>query len=332
MDTVNWGIIGCGNVTEKKSGPAFQKARRSRLVAVMRRDAAKARDYASRHSVPRWYDDARKLISDRQVNAVYIATPPVEHKNYTLLCAAAGLPVYVEKPMARFHPECREMIRACADAGVPLYVAYYRRALPKFIKIRELVQSGSIGAPRLVHSTLVQKPLSLDPPSGELPWRVLPQISGGGLFLDLASHQLDILDFILGPLRSVRGTACNQAGLYPAEDTVTGSFSFASGCQGTGAWCFCGNTDIDWNEIVGSRGSISFSTFGNDPVILTLEGKEKKLYFEKPEHIQQPLIQTIVDELTGKGRCPSTGKSGARTSRVMDKILRSWRRDKGLDY
>lgn len=110
MRTIGWGIIGVGDVTEVKSGPAFQKADHSALVAVMRRTSALARDYAERHGVTRWYDDADALIHDPHVNAVYIATPPDTHMDYTLRVAQAGKPVYVEKPMARHHAECRRMI------------------------------------------------------------------------------------------------------------------------------------------------------------------------------------------------------------------------------
>ena len=145
MRTIRWGIIGCGNVTEVKSGPGFQKARNSALVAVMRRNAALAQDYAGRHGVPRWYDDGAALIADPEVDAVYVATPPSSHKGYVLACAAAGKPVYVEKPMALDHGECEEMIAACRAANVPLFVAYYRRALPRFLKVKELIDGGAIG-------------------------------------------------------------------------------------------------------------------------------------------------------------------------------------------
>ena len=117
-----WGIIGCGDVTEVKSGPALQKATGSALVAVMRRDLSKAQDYARRHGVPRAYNSADALINDPEVDAVYIATPPSSHCALTLAVAAAGKPCLVEKPMAMNHGECRRMIEACAARGVPLWV------------------------------------------------------------------------------------------------------------------------------------------------------------------------------------------------------------------
>lgn len=283
MKQIRWGIIGCGDVTEVKSGPAFQKAGGSSLAAVMRRNGELARDYACRHGVPRWYDDAEALINDAEVDAVYIATPPASHKFYTLLCAKAGKPVYVEKPMALNYGECQEMIEACRAANVPLFVAYYRRALPAFLKVKELIDTGSIGDIRAVNMTLFQPVLSDDQLAQSVPWRVQPDIAGGGLFVDLASHMLDFLDNALGPIKEAHGLASNQAGKYAAEDIVTATFRFESGAQGTGIQSFS---------------------------------------FTHPRHIQLPLIQTVVDALLEKGTCPSTGESGARTSWVMEKMLK----------
>jgi predicted dehydrogenase len=321
MRTIGWGMIGCGDVTEVKSGPGFQKANHSRLVAVMRRNGALAQDYAHRHGVPRWYDDAAALIRDPEIDAVYVATPPSSHREYTLLSARVGKPVYVEKPMALNFGECQEMISACRAAGVPLFVAYYRRALERFLKIKELIEAGAIGAVRFVNVVLYQPllPDELDPKA--LPWRVKPEVAGGGRFLDLASHMLDILDYFLGPISAVTGFAANQANKYPAEDIVTGTFVFESGVQGVGTWCFSAFGKRDLTEIVGGEGRISYATFDATPIKVTTSTAVREFAFDYPPHIEQPLIQTVADELNGIGRCPSTGESGARTSWVMDQML-----------
>ncbi len=325
MKTIRWGIIGCGDVTEVKSGPGFQKAENSSLVAVMRRNGALAEDYAKRHNVPKWYDDADKLINDPDVDAVYIATPPAYHKEYTLRTAKAGKPVYVEKPMAMNYMECREMVECCRIEKVPLFTAYYRRGLERFNKVRELVNAGAIGSVRFVTITQYQKPLKEETEGVKLPWRVVPEISGGGKFLDVASHTLDIMDYILGPVKEVCGMASNQAGLYKAEDIVTASFMFSSGVQGAGTWCFSSFSNFEMNEIVGSLGKLAFSTFGSEPVLLTTNEGTTEFPLQNPVHIQQPLIQSIVNELNGSGRCPSTGESGVRTSWVMDEVLKGYR-------
>lgn len=325
MKTVRWGIIGCGNVTEVKSGPALQKARNSELVSVMRRNGDLARDYAARHGVPKWYDNAQALIQDPDVNAIYIATPPSSHKEYTIQAARAGKPVYVEKPMALNYAECLEMLDACSTAGTDIFVAYYRRALARFLKIKDLVDSGAIGNVRFVSITLYQRvrPQQSDPDNQS--WRVLPEIAGGGIYVDLASHQLDFLDYLLGPIQLAQGYAGNQAGHYPAEDIVNGSFVFESGVQGVGTWCFTAFEEVDQSEIVGDHGRITFSTYDAQPIVLKTSDGSSEFTIGYPAHIQQPLIQTVVDDLLGVGHCPSTGESGARTNWVMDQMLAGYR-------
>jgi len=291
----------------------------------MRRTSDLAKDYAERHGVPKWYDDAKALIDDPEVDAIYVATSPSSHKEYTIWAAQAGKPVYVEKPMALNFEECQEMIKACRSAGVPLFVAYYRRALSRFLKVKDLVEAQAIGDIRFVTIALYQpvRLEELDP--ANLPWRVIPEIAGGGRFVDLGSHMLDFLDYILGPIRVVHGFAANQQNLYPAEDMVSGTFVFESGVHGVGVWNFGSFDEVDLTEIVGSEGKISFSTYDDQPVVLTTSNGVTEFAIEYPPHIQQPLIQTVVDELLGVGRCPSTGESAARTSWVMDQMLQTYR-------
>ena len=320
MKTVRWGIIGCGDVCEVKSGPGLQKARGSGLVAVMRRDGAKAEDYAQRHGVARWYDSGDALIGDPKVDAVYIATPPGNHLEYTRMAALAGKPVYVEKPMARTHAECQEMADLCKAAGVPLFVAYYRRCLPRFVAVREAVQSGRIGQPQTAH-IVFRRPPSPKELGPDKPWRVIPEHSGGGHLWDMGSHALDFLDYVLGPIDEASGSAANIGGLYGPEDTVCGKFRFANGSLGTGVWSFACGVSEDLLEIIGSEGKVSLSVFGTEPPILQRGEQIEELPGDTPEHVQQPLIQTIVDELNGSGKCPSTGESAARTNRVLELLV-----------
>jgi predicted dehydrogenase len=320
MKTVRWGIIGCGDVTEVKSGPGFQKARGSELVAVMRRNEDLARDYALRHDVPKWYDDAESLIRDRDVDAVYVATPPSSHKQYAIAAAGAGKPVYVEKPMALNHSECLEMIQACERAKVPLFTAFYRRALPRFLKVKSLIEEGYIGEVRGANVRLYQPPTAADR-RGVPNWRVDPRIAGGGYFVDLGSHMIDLLQYFLGPIKSAAGFSSNQGGLYDAEDTVSATFTFEGGVSGVGLWSFSVGEDLDSTEIIGSEGKIVYSNFADSPIRLARTGTVEQFTIPHPEHVQQPLIQAVVDELRGVGRSPSTGKTGAMTSWVMDKIL-----------
>ena len=320
---IRWGIVGVGDVCEVKSAPAMQLIAQSSIAAVMRRNEEKVKDYARRHGISKWYTDATALINDPEVNAIYIATPPYVHEAYTLEAAAAGKPVYVEKPMARTYEECARMQDNCEKAGVPLYVAYYRRTLPNFLKVKELVENGAIGSIRSVSLELFK---SLQPDiiaQTAENWRVDPEISGGGYFFDLASHQLDLLDYIFGPIQKVAGFSANQAGRYSAEDIVSATFRFENGIIGNGIWCFTANSVSEKEQaiIVGSEGQISFEFFGKPEVVLeTPQNGRETFRFEMPKHIQQPLIQTVVDDLLGLGHCPSTGATAARTNAVMDQI------------
>ena len=323
LDHVRWGIIGVGDVTERKSGPALQRAERSSLVAVMRRDGAKAADFARRHGVPRSYDDADALIQDPEVDAVYVATPPDSHAHFALRTAAAGKPVYVEKPMARTADEARTMIEACDAASVPLFVAYYRRAMPRFATIVDLVRDGAIGDVRTVTVQNLSPREMWEP--GHAPWRLQPEVSGGGLFVDLGSHALDFLDLLLGPVEEVHGLATNLAGAYDAEDHVVGAFRWASGAVGTGTWGYDADERTDHVELVGTRGRLTFSMFGEDPLVLRSGGTERRIEAPYPAVVQQPLIQTVVDELTGHGTCPSTGRTALRTAVVVDALLAGYR-------
>ncbi len=322
---IKWGMIGCGNVTEKKSGPAFSKVPHSELVAVMARNPEIAADYAQRHGVPKWYSDVDALINDPEVNAIYIATPPDVHLDYANRAMKAGKAVYVEKPMARNAAECEAMNQISRETGVPLFVAYYRRALPYFLKLKELVEQKVVGDIRLVTVQIHYQAYAEEVGENAQPrWRVNPQISGGGHFHDLASHQFDFLEYLLGPIKSAQGISRNQAGLYEADDIVVANFEFESGILGTGSWCYTLNREqrLDEGQIIGSEGKIIFSFFEKFHIkVLTAEGEEE-YYLPYPEHVQQPLIESIVQELRGEGTCPSTGETGARANAIMDQITK----------
>lgn len=323
---MRWGIIGVGDVAERKSGPGFRLADRSELVAVMRRDAALAADFARRHGVPRWYDDADALINDPGVDAVYIATPPDSHLHYAVKVAAAGKPVYVEKPMARTAAECEQMITACARSGVPLFVAYYRRAMPRFVTARELIRSGRLGT---VRSVSIRNQRPADDPSAAIAWRLDPQVSGGGYFVDLASHTFDVLDWLFGPITRVEGTA---SGSRDAEDLVTAAFTHSSGVKGVGLWDYAAGEAVDLIEVVGTQGTLRWSSFGQEPLRLGTGAGEQSIEAPYPDVVQLPLIQLVVDELTVGGTSPSTGESAIRTARVIDTLLAEHRRAHSLQF
>lgn len=321
---IKWGFIGCGDVTEKKSGPAFRKVEGSDVVAVMRRDTEKAKDYALRHRINRWYNNAHDLINDPEVNAVYIATPPGSHAEYAIASMKAGKPVYIEKPMAASFEECLQINQVSKETGVPCFVAYYRRALPYFLRVKQIIDDGLLGDISTVQIKFAIPPYEADFDLDNLPWRVKKEIAGAGYFYDLASHQLDLLDYLLGEIEEVQGYKNNIAGLYDVEDTVVGSFRFQSGVLGSGSWSFIAPQDTrsDLIYFTGTKGRLSCSTFDFSPILLETSEGVQEFMEENPENIQFYLIRSIVNFLNGKGDEPiSTGTTAMRTNFVMDKIL-----------
>ena len=329
MATIRWGMIGCGAVAEVKSGPGFYKAGNSKLLAVTSADPALTKSFAERHGVPKAYETSEQLVADAEVDAVYVATPPSSHKPLSLLVAKAGKHVYVEKPMAMRFEECREIVDVCAQQGVRLYVAFYRRAMPRFLKIKEWIDSGAIGEVRNVRAVQHQPPAPEDLSRATLPWRLKPEVSGGGKFLDMGIHELDLFDFLFGAIEEVHGIAGNQAGLYDVEDTVTATWRHASGVQGYGSWCYvCGHGE-DFVEIVGSKGRISFEFFSDKPLTLISESGTQTADIPNPAHVQQPFIQSIVDDLNGVAPCPGNVESAVRSTWVADEVLKNYRKQKG---
>lgn len=318
--TIRWGIIGCGDVTEVKSGPPYQNTKGLELIAVMRRDAEKAADYARRHNVPKYYSNADDLIADDDIDAVYIATPPDSHAEYALKVADAGKPCCIEKPMAPSYSVSLEVFKAFENKNIPLFVAYYRRSLPRFWKIKQWLEAKKIGDVRHIRWFLSKPPSEIDL-SGENNWRTDAKVAPGGYFDDLASHGLDLFAYLLGDFEKVSGIALNQQGLYTAKDAFTASWLHANGITGEGTWNFGCDRGEDLVEIFGSTGKITFSVFEENEIYLHNENGEQKEFIEHPRHVQQFHVESLKEHLFGGKTHPSTGKTALHTSWVMDSIL-----------
>lgn len=324
MKNINWGIIGCGNVTEVKSGPAYQKTEGFTTLGVMRRDFEKAQEYAKRHAIPKVYKTAEALIHDSEIDAVYIATPPDSHKEYAVKVAKAGKPCCIEKPMAPSYTDCLEIHEAFKVADIPLFVAYYRRSLPRFLKIKEWLEIKEIGEVRHVRWFLSRTPSLVDT-SGEYNWRTDAKIATGGYFDDLASHGLDLFAFLLGDITDASGISRNQQGLYTAKDAILGNWLHKAGITGEGSWNFGCDRREDKVEIYGSTGKISFSIFGEEDIVLEHkkgnENKKESIFIAHPKHVQQYHVENLKAHLAGNKKHPSTGETALHTGWVMDKIL-----------
>ncbi|MCI6642620.1 MAG: Gfo/Idh/MocA family oxidoreductase [Alloprevotella sp.] len=323
LTTVKWGFIGCGEATEKKSGPAFACVKGSQVVAVMSRNINKARDYAKRYNIPRFYDDPQELVDDPQVNAIYIATPPSTHATFAIMAIKAGKPVYIEKPMAANYEDCCRINRLVELTGVPCFVAYYRRYLPYFQKVKQLIEQGRVGKVNNVQIRFAVQPRDLDYNSKDLPWRVQADIAGGGYFYDLAPHQIDLLQEMFGPIIEAQGFKTNRGGLYKTEDTVTASFKFANGILGSGSWCFVAHKSAkeDTIDIIGDKGTLRFSVFNYTPIIIEDEHRIETFTIDNPKFVQQPLIQNIVEHLQQTAICKCDALSATPVNWVMDRIL-----------
>ena len=324
MKKIRWGIIGAGDVCEVKSGPGFYKAPGSELVAITKRDAGAAEEFARRHGVRRWYTEPEKLIADDEVDAVYVATPPHLHRRFAEEAMLAGKPVLVEKPMATSGADCDAMLEVSMRTGKPLWVAYYRRALDKFVAIKEAIDSGVIGEPRSVVLEFSQNRERYTPGKDGAPWRVDPKVAGAGIVADMGSHMLDLLDWFLGPITSVSAKASNQAGEYQAEDLIAATFLARREAPVTGAalWDFSGRREVDRTIIRGSEGAIEYATFDDAPARLYKNGAMTEMAPKPfPKHVHQPLIELINGELRGGTPAPSSASSGARTNRVLDALV-----------
>ena len=318
---IRWGIIGCGNVTELKSGPAYQKTSGFELAAVMRRNKILAEDYARRHQVPNFYGEASEVINNPNIDAIYIATPPDSHKSHALTVAKAGKPCCIEKPLSPSYQDSLAIVQAFKEAEQPLFVAYYRRSLPRFNKIKALIEDGAIGKIRHI-SWLLTKPTSADDLSRKYQWRTDKKIALGGYFDDLASHGLDLFAFLLGDYTQVKGVVNNQQQLYTAYDAISATWQHKSGVTGVGSWNFGTRSRKDQVTIYGSEGELSFSVFQEQPVLVETAKGEEQFVIEHPENIQLYHVLNMKKHLEHQIIHPSNGDTALHTSWMMDEILK----------
>ena len=319
---LRWGILGAGDVCEVKSGPAFQKAPGSELAAVMRRDGGKAADFAQRHQVEKWYDSVDALLADPDLDAVYIATPPRYHLEHCLAALAAGKHVYLEKPMAMNGSECAAIIDAEAKSPGKVAIAHYRRQLPAFVKVGELIRDKTIGEVRLVEVNFFlpeeDNPLLPDVDDN---WRLNPEVSGGGLFHDLSPHLLDLLLVYFGKPLEYDGFSRRLNPSAQADDFVQGTILFENNIVFRGCWCFsvapCAVSER--LVITGNKGVVSVPFFG-DEVRLCAGGEETVLPFDNPVNIQLPMVAAVTNYFLGQQDCPCSTADGLQVMELIDKF------------
>lgn len=330
MEQIKWGIIGCGNVVENKSGPAFNTTKNSCIYAIMRRDIMKAKESAEKLGAKKWYDNIDDLLADDEINAIYIATPPGLHLEQAIKCCKAKKPTYIEKPFARNYEEAVQITKMFENAGVPLYIAHYRRALPKFIKIKEILQSGEIGTICEVDYRLNRK---YNAEKIHNTWIYNTELSGGGKFYDIAPHSIDIMVYLLGNFTKINGMAANNNKEYDVEDIVVISFKTETGVLGTANYNSLGLNKKDKMIISGTKGSVEFSLHWNDEIIITTADGERKIVIEKPKIVQENMIDNVVKALlTGEDFHTCTSKEALETYRIMDIVLEQYYNGRNDDF
>ncbi len=342
-NSIGWGIIGAGDVVKRKTGPCLNAIPGSRIVALMRRSADAAEAVAKQFDVPVWTTDAGEVIHHPEVNAIYVATPPESHLEYALAACAARKPCLVEKPAGRSDEECRQMVEAFRDADVPLFVSYYRRYLPRFLEVKEILDSGELGS-------IVSIDYRLHKPPREDDWSQMPRVSGGGQFYGLACHMLDVFDFWFGRLELTGSTAVNAIPVHRAEDAVALSFRTEGGAIGNALWNFASTHAVDELVIEGLGGRLSMAGLSQSaPVRVELSSswairtspsqkdrtrrqirKALKIPFRQTHrfgreaHAHRPMLESVVRRLGEGAGGDGSAEAALRTSEVMNRALEAY--------
>lgn len=316
VTTVRWGILGCGDVTEIKSGPALQKAERSELILVMRRDGAKAADYSLRHGVGRSTDDVDVLLGDADLNAIYIATPPNSHADYAVRALRAGKDVLLEKPIALNAAECDAIEDAIAQTGRKLCVAYYRRALPRFERLKKIIDDNEIGALRMIE---VRQFKRVDDISDQH-WKTDPTVGGGGSFVDMQSHTLDWLTYVFGRPEKISGLKKNQSNAQAAEDMVTYVADF-DGFAVMGLCCYAAAHEEEEVILHGAHGTARMGFFRGAPITVAQGGTEVVIDLPDPAHVHQPFVERVVAHFLDDAPNPCSAKAGRLSTELIDEIF-----------
>jgi len=322
--TVRWGIIGAGAIARKQTAQAIQDSENGELIAAMRTSREGAQEFADEFGVPRAYDSVAAVLADRDVDAVYVATPVYLHASHTIAAAGAGKHVLVEKPMALTTAECREMMRTCQDNDVELMVCYYQRFNARHQKVRELLQEGAIG-----QVTMAQARQAFLYPPGPGRWRQDPALGGGGAIMDVGVHCIDTLRFILGEVEAVTAFVDTLAFDYPVDDTATLMLRFENGVQAVVSAAFSvarvDEAAIDYLELTGTGGRIWTAPLGakdsSGELRVTTLDSEKTVHETQRTHVA--LIEAFGRSILHGEPVPVRGKDGLAAMRVVEAALES---------
>ncbi len=320
IDTIRWGIIGCGNVAEYKSGPPLYQTPSSELIAVMRRDAMKAADFAQRHGAHRWYTDPAALIADADVNAIYIASPHALHATHVKLAAEAGKIVLCEKPLGISTAEAQACVDVCRARGVPLSVPYYRRYWPIVQKMRELLNDNAIGRVVAAHVQLADY-FAGDP---DRPWLTARESSGGGALANAGSHWVDLIRYLLGDIASVSAQCSSQASGFETEDTIVVQLETVEHALLSLSITLQSPININEFDISGTAGRLRATSLSAGQLILDRVGREPQVMsLPRSRFAHAEFIAELVEHLRSDQPVPIPGEEAVTVWRIMETAYRS---------
>ena len=316
---IRWGFLGCGKVVRTKSGDAFRNVPNSTIEVIRRRNLDAAKESAEYFGAPYWCDRIEELLAS-EIDAVYIATPPGLHYEQAMACLNAGKAVYLEKPFARNYTEAKQLTEAFEEAGVPLYIGHYRRALPRFLKIREMLKSNIIGDVTDIDFYLNR---IFSQKEADNSWLYNPVLSGGGKYYDIAPHTVDIIQFLFGDITEVQGSARNLGVGCPLENVVEMTFVTEKGVNGKARFCCVADEKSDRMHVTGTKGTMEFSVHGKTDVIVKDENGTILEQFDLPDPkaVEESMVQSVVEDLLGISKCESKAKDVLVTYKIIDEVL-----------
>jgi predicted dehydrogenase len=306
---INWLVIGIGDISTRRVLPAILAEPRSKLIGIVTRDPRKAEAY----SVPAW-TNLEDALAQSSADAVYVATPVFLHAPQSILSLRAGRHVLCEKPTAMNYAEACSMEQAARVASRMLGIAYYRRMYPKVNRAKELIEAGVIGRPVFAEATSHDW---FNPSASHRAWLADPKASGGGPLYDIASHRIDLMNYLFGAPQKVSGHLSTLVQPVPVEDNASVLIDYENGVRAF--------IDVRWHSriprdefrIRGTEGEIDLSPLNGDSLIFP-GGQEK---IPAPENLHYPCIANFVASVLDNEPLRSSAATALLTDWVTEQVM-----------
>lgn len=318
MPPLAWGLIGCGDIARKRVAPALRDLDQCDFVAVSRERGELAEAFAKEFGARRWYLAWQELLLDKEIEAVYIATPVALHAAQTIAAAEAGKHVLCEKPMAMNVPECDRMIAAARANGVMLGVAYYRHFYPLVQRVKEILESGEIGTPVMAQVNAFE--WFDPPPDNSRYWLLRKDRSGGGPMFDFGCHRIELLANVLGPIKRVRAVTANVLFDREVEDTAAAVFQCDRGTCGILSVTHAAHEAQDTLDVFCSRGSLHIPVLNEGSMRVVTEQGERRESHPPERNFHEPLIKDFLDAVMNNRQPGVSGETGRMVAMIEEEI------------